>query len=228
MRAILLAALTMGVLLVGIWPHLPAAALPPHGSIIDLDSTPPDFAVLGDDPADQLSIGFATGDLNGDTVDDLFVGAFYGDGPGAGGPCGADQPGDRCNAGEAYVIYGDAKLSGSLDLSSSSADVTIYGANTGDNTARNVAYGNINGDAYGDLIIGTVWADPGGRTNAGVAYIVYGGPDLPAVIDLAAGDADVIILGADANDHFGYAVAGGGMSGESVGALGRAELQGGG
>ncbi|MCI0855298.1 MAG: FG-GAP repeat protein [Chloroflexi bacterium] len=226
MRTVLLAALTMGVLLVGIWPHLPAAALPPYGSIIDLDSTPPDFAVLGDDPADQVGIGLATGDLNGDTVDDLFVGAFYADGPGAGGPCGQDQPGDRCNAGEAYVIYGDAGLSGSLDLSTSSADVTIYGANAGDNTARNVAYGNINGDAYGDLIIGTVWADPGGRINAGVAYIVYGGPNLPAIIDLAAGDADVMILGADTNDHFGYAVAAGDLNGDSIDDLIISALQG--
>ena len=213
---LLLAAAIVSMSLLAVWSLLPAAALPPDGSTIDLDTTATDFTVLGDDPGDQAGVGLASGDLNGDTVDDLFVGALYADGPGAGGPCGPDQPGDRCKAGEAYVIYGTAGLPGVLDLDSSSADVTIFGANAGDNAARNVAFGNVNGDAYGDLIIGTVFADADGRFNAGQAYVIYGGPALPAVIDLAASSADVTILGAESSDHLGYEVEAGDLNGDFI------------
>jgi len=38
--------------------------------------------------------------------------------------------------------------------------------------------GDINGDGFDDLIIGTPYASPGGLAGAGVSYVVFGGQGL--------------------------------------------------
>ena len=52
--------------------------------------------------------------------------------------------------------------------------------------------GDVNGDGYADVIVGAQWNDAGG-TDAGRAYVYFGGPGADAVADLtltsaAAGD----------------------------------------
>ena len=51
------------------------------------------------------------------------------------------------------------------------------GAASGDLLGWSVAAaGDVNGDGYADVIVGA-WANDAGGTNAGVAYIYFGGPD---------------------------------------------------
>jgi len=123
-----------------------------------------------------LSVSGA-GDVNGDGLDDLLIGAKYANGH-----------------GETYLIYGQpdsSPLSGSLDL----ADVgdtlegaTFNGALSGDHAGSGVSgAGDVNNDGQDDIVIGA-WHAPGGWPNRGESYLVYGQPDsspLSGSLDLA-------------------------------------------
>ncbi len=69
--------------------------------------------------------------------------------------------------------------------------------------------GDVNGDGFDDFIIGAYAANgPGNaRYDAGESYVIFGGPSLPATIDLAnLGAAGVTIFGAEDFDESGFAV----------------------
>ena len=140
-----------------------AGSLP---STINLDSTAADLTVYGDDAYDHfgsgIDVGIAAGRINGDGVDDLIIGASLADPPGG------------VNAGKAYVIYGGGSLPSTIYLSSTAADLTVYGDDAGDDCSYAVATGDINGDGTDDLIIGARAADPAGET-----YVIYGAASQP-------------------------------------------------
>ena len=141
------------------------------------------------------------GDVNGDGFDDLIVGAYDGDGP----------SNNRSSAGNSYVILGGALLPATIDLATlGTGGMIIFGGDMDDNSGRSVSRaGDVNGDGYDDLLIGAALADAfsNNKSNAGESYVVFGGPSLPAIIDLASlGSAGIIIRGAEANDHCGMSV----------------------
>ena len=183
---------------------------------IDLDSARADLTVHGPDAGDYSGSSVAARDVDGDTTDDLIIGAHKADGPGRGSTCGAGQVGDRCDAGETYVLHGASSLPGTIDLSSSSADLTVYGADAADYSGYSVAVGDIDGDAAGDLIIGAYHADPPGDTDAGETYVVYGSRGLPATIDLSSAGAGLTIYGGEAGDGSGFSVASGDIDGDTT------------
>ncbi|MES2639383.1 MAG: MopE-related protein [Myxococcota bacterium] len=132
-----------------------------------------------------LSVASA-GDMNGDGYADLFVGA-YGDGDGG------------FNAGAAYVVHGP--VYGDLDLSL--ADAKLIGERTNDLAGYSVASaGDVNGDGYGDLVVGSMEVSDGG-SGAGAAYVVYG----PVSGELDLSLAGARLIGEDAGDYAGYSVA---------------------
>jgi len=150
-------------------PDLPSA--------IDLNSTSADLTVYGDDTLDESGCAVAAGDVNGDGTGDLIIGAQFGDGSGTGTSCGAGQVGDRCDAGETYVIYGGGSLPSTIDLSTTNADLTVYGDDPVDISGVSAAAGDISADGTDDLIIGAHAADPAGGSDAGETYVIYGGPE---------------------------------------------------
>lgn len=88
----------------------------------------------------------------------------------------------------------------------------IYGSGQDDTLGGNygsgVAYGDINGDGYQDVLLGCEYQDAGGRTDAGGAYIVYGGGSLPGqVFRLDVVTSQTRILGGAALSRTGHAVA---------------------
>ena len=108
------------------------------------------------------------------------------------------------------ITVADVFESITIDLSSltSAQGFIIQGDDARDQTGRSVSLaGDVNGDGYDDLIIGAHYGDDGG-TNAGEAYVIYGGPDVTGVIDLSGLTTaqGFVIQGAEQADLTGESV----------------------
>jgi len=133
----------------------------------------------------------SAGDLNGDGRDDVVVGAPYRDT----GPNGSD-------AGAAYVVYGDADLSGSAPLSE--ADAVLTGEAADDRAGWSVAGpGDVVCNDFDDVLVGAPNAN-GTGIGSGAAYVVHGGED---VRDRNLSTAGGQLRGDGAGDGAGWSVA---------------------
>jgi hypothetical protein len=143
--------------------------------------------------------------VNGDGAGDLVVGAP------------AASPAGRSGAGAVSVIYGGPALPAAIDLASTPPGLAVLGAAPGDELGSSVASGDVNGDGIDDLILGASAADTAGRIDAGAAYVIHGGADLPAEIDLATTGAGLALLGRDAGGRLGRSVAAGDINADGIG-----------
>ena len=176
---------------------------------IDLNSASANVRMTGPDAGDNAGRTLVLGDLNGDGKKDVVVGLPGGDGP-------AVDP--RTDSGEFRIVYGSASLPSTIALGTS-ANVTIYGASSGNGTAAaGLATGNLNNDAFIDLAIGVDFADgPGAtRSGAGEVDVIFGSASLPAVIDLKTTAPSVRIYGSDPGDRLGEGLAVGSLNGADV------------
>jgi hypothetical protein len=173
---------------------------------IDLNTTPADITILGENAGDFLGgslegRGLASGDINGDGADDLIMGASWAD------------PAGRNRAGKVYVIFGSGVLPAnhSFDLGSVGADITILGKTAVDGLGHAVDAGDVNGDGYDEIIVSGWGADVGARTKAGEVYVIYGAPVwVPFnVIDLNSASANITIQGESTNFFTGDQLASG-------------------
>lgn len=145
------------------------------------------------DTGDSLGNNVATGDLNGDNVPDIVVGAPMAN--------GAAQ-----DSGKVYVFFGRANIAGQIDLAQQKADVEISGEAADDHLGASVAVGDINGDGKSDLIFGAPQANVGDFPDAGKVYVIFG--NLTANTQDTAGKlADATILGAQRSMFLGTTVA---------------------
>jgi Ca2+-binding RTX toxin-like protein len=167
------------------------------------------FTIHGDASGDLAGTSAASaGDVNGDRFTDMIVGAPSNDAGGNG-------------AGAAYVLFGKAGGFGDVDLTSLSASdgFKIQGAAASDAAGTSVSSaGDVNGDGFNDVIIGT----PGNGDGPGKAYVVFGKADGLADIDLASlSDDDGFAIQGKANgDKTGTSVStAGDVNGDSIGDL---------
>jgi len=171
---------------------------------VNLDVGSADLEVYGPDEFFLLGRFVAAGDINGDGVEDLLIGADN-----------ADTDGYTDN-GTVYVIFGSASLSGTIDLYTDTADFQIYGAAGGDNLGRSIASCDVNGNGVADLIMGAYQDDSPGGTDAGAVYVVFGSTSLSGTIQLDLGGADFTVLGDDEYDRLGRSVACGDVNGDGI------------
>jgi hypothetical protein len=145
----------------------------------------PIHAWYGEAAYDQFGCSVAdAGDVNDDGVTDVIVGAEFND-------AGGDK------AGRAYVYSGaDASLL-----------YRVTGEGPDDQFGTAVAgLEDVDDDGYGDWLVGASGHDAGGDY-AGRAYVFHGGPG-PYHVEVAAGDADLMLTGSEPYDRLGRSVSG--------------------
>ena len=125
------------------------------------------FAINGIAANDRSGLSVSSaGDVNGDGIDDLIIGAP-----------GADLNGINA-AGQSYVVFGsNSGFAASFNLSelNGSNGFAINGIAAVDRSGGSVSNaGDVNGDGIDDLIIGATGASPNGISYAGQSYVVFG------------------------------------------------------
>jgi len=178
-------------------------------NIVDLAAGGAQTVIWGADSGDYFNDMplLTTGDVNGDGLADLLIGARFGDGP----------DNTRQDSGEAYLIYGRPDWPAEMDIRTAAAGVTVYGAAPNDQLGMSGALADVNGDGLADIILGAPFVlRSDNRAQAGAVYVIFGRKDLPAVIDLAAAKADVLLLGPEGSSFFGDSSAAGDVNGDGI------------
>jgi PKD repeat protein len=141
-----------------------------------------DWILTGEAPGDRFGVEVAAaGDPNGDQYADVIVGADYND---AGGS----------RAGRAYLYRGGAAPDAIADVVfTGPAPEAGFGASAS-------AAGDMDGDGFGDLVVGS-WLYSGDTYSVGRADVYLGGPSMDALPDLT-------LIGERTDDRLGVSVAG--------------------
>ena len=157
-----------------------------------MDLSLADAKLVGEGAGDYAGASVAVGDVDGDSIEDLLIGAYNESAGGSG-------------AGVAYLVLGP--LSGTKDLSL--ADAVLVGEEAGDGAGYSVAAGDLDGDGFEDFLVGAMGNDTGG-SSAGAGYLVLG--PITGMLDLSLADAKLV--GEEAGDGAGISVAAGDLNGD--------------
>lgn len=176
------------------------------------------FTLLGAGTGDQSGRALSSaGDVNGDGFDDLIIGA-----QGADGPANSKE-----STGEAYVVFGKASWTSTpkVDLGALNGTngFTLFGVDMYDQAGRSVnSAGDINGDGFGDLLIGAPSSDGAGNLtySAGETYVVFGKATWASTFNLSSlnGTNGFTLFGINVNQSGDFTV--GDSSGMSVSGAG--------
>jgi len=121
-----------------------------------------DASFLGEAPNDTAGFRLAgAGDVNADGFRDLLVASPENDEGGSG-------------AGQAYLIFGKDQ-GWTVDTDLGLADASFLGEAAGDMLFNVAGGGDVNGDGYADILVGSIGNSEGGN-DAGQAYLLLGRP----------------------------------------------------
>ncbi len=174
---------------------------PPQGQsskTVDISAAQQNISIYGANIDDHLGASVAAGDVTGDGIADLVMGAPDADGPADG----------RSESGEAYLLTGGTDLTAitRLNVSIANMDLTIFGDSSNDHLGSHVGTGRLNSngniDGTPELLIGS----PGASANKGTVSVFYGGNSLTAVAtrDLLLGQDDLRVFGQSVGDELGW------------------------
>lgn len=148
---------------------------------------------------DQFGRALATGDLNGDTRDDLAVGAPFED----------LISNNEADGGAVQVFFGTtgtALVDAAGDLFISQSNLTGTSVEAGDFFGFALAVGRFDSDSRADLAIGVPGEDIGSISDGGIVHVLYGSSTGPSFTNTqtwhqdSAGIPDV----AEPGDQFGF------------------------
>ncbi|MEO5339744.1 MAG: DUF4347 domain-containing protein [Magnetococcus sp. MYC-9] len=160
-------------------------------SLASLNGASTGFRIDGESTGDLsgASVGGA-GDVNGDGYDDLTIGAIFANG----------------GTGSSYVMFGKSSGFSSVTLLSSlNSDSTGFrmdGSNSGDYVGASVSgAGDINGDGFADLLVGTYRTGVGGNSSSNGSFVVFGKASgfATVTLDSLTGSDGFIMTGAAAD-----------------------------
>ncbi len=137
------------------------------------------------------------------------------------------NPFGRDNAGEVYLVFGDATISGTLDTADMQPRILVVtGAHISENAGSEIWMDDVTGDGVGDLLVARQNHDAdAARLGAGALSIVVGGPELAAQaltglpLDLAAPPQSITVttpVGAAAGDRLGIWMRTGDVDGDAI------------
>jgi len=162
---------------------------------MDFDLSGANASFWGEDSEDRSGWSVASaGDVNGDGCDDFLIGAQW------------DEDGGT-DAGQTYLILGNATAGWGMDFDLSSADASFIGEDSEDYSGTSVASaGDVNNDTYDDFLIGATGDEDGG-SEAGQTYLILGRADADWGMDFNLSGANASFWGEDADARSGRSVA---------------------
>ena len=185
-------------------------------AVVDLDDIAAGtggFKIQGESDGDYAGYSVsAAGDVNGDGIDDLIVGA-------------TDNGSGGTDAGAAYVVFGTPAASPTPvdldDIAAGTGGFKIQGENADDHAGYSVsAAGDVNGDGIDDLIVGAIGNDSGGTMPAPPMWCSArpaGSRRRSISTTIAAGTGGFKIQGENAGDCAGISVsAAGDVNGDGI------------
>lgn len=164
--------------------------------LADTDTTHASVKLVGEVAGDNFGISVCAGDVNGDGLNDLIVGANL-----------ANQP-NAPDAGSVYVFFGP--LSAGATLPAAAADIEISGETVvaGDRFGSKIELGDLSGDNQAEIMVSAPRHDGNGGTpnvivDSGCVYVFMGGSGTQSE---PAAQAEIKFDGALAGDQLGLAL----------------------
>ena len=163
----------------------------------DINLSKADASFVGENATDVSGDAVAgAGDVNGDGYDDILI--------------GVSQNNDSAiRVGQTYLIFG--KPSGwTLNFSLSNADASFRGEKSYDQSGISIAgAGDVNGDGFDDILIGSSDNSDNGNWGAGKTYLIFGKAS-GWTMETSLSKADASFRGEYSPDGSGTSIAGAG------------------
>ena len=167
--------------------------------LINSDGSRIGIRIKGESANDRSGYSVTSGDINGDDVNDIIIGA-------------RDTDPNGWNSGSTYVVFGgEDRLNTDIELSAiargeDNAGFRLDGEGAGDLSGWSVSAGDVDDDGYDDIIIGARGADSNG-SNSGSTYVVSGKVASDSASELSSGTINLATIVAS-DDNAGFSLDG--------------------